>query len=181
LTSAGIQKRYLAAVERRSRVDVYVEYILINVNGNEKYDNINPINVDASTQSKVKESKVTSMSGKPDVKPIFDYLNQRTGRRYRPTSANSAHAVARMKDGHTLADFKAVIDGRLKAWGGDPKMAEYLRPETLFGTKFDSYLATAFAPTTVSSATEGWECPTCHKTNTHTGGMCVYCKGARES
>jgi len=29
-------------------------------------------------------------------------------------------------------------------------------------------------------ATEGWECPTCKRVNTHTGGMCVYCKGARE-
>ena len=26
------------------------------------------------------------------------------------------------------------------AWGDDPKMSAYLRPETLFGPKFESYL-----------------------------------------
>ena len=37
-------------------------------------------------------------------------------------------------------DFKKVIDNKAKAWMGDSKMSQYLRPETLFGTKFESYL-----------------------------------------
>ena len=44
-----------------------------------------------------------------------------------------------MSDGFTLADFKAVIDKKVKDWNGT-KMQEYLRPETLFGAKFESYL-----------------------------------------
>jgi hypothetical protein len=48
---------------------------------------------------------------------------------------------ARINDGHHFSDFQRVIDAKVKQWWSDPKMAEYIRPETLFGTKFDSYLA----------------------------------------
>ena len=37
-------------------------------------------------------------------------------------------------------DFEKVIDAKYREWHGSPKMSKYLRPETLFGTKFDSYL-----------------------------------------
>ena len=37
-------------------------------------------------------------------------------------------------------DFEKVIDAKYREWHGSAKMAKYLRPETLFGTKFDSYL-----------------------------------------
>jgi uncharacterized phage protein (TIGR02220 family) len=50
---------------------------------------------------------------------------------------------ARVRDGFTLDDFKAVIDAKVAQWGEDEKMAEYLRPETLFGTKFEGYLQNA--------------------------------------
>ena len=38
-----------------------------------------------------------------------------------------------------MEDFKAVIDYKVSEWKGT-KMEDYLRPETLFGTKFESYL-----------------------------------------
>jgi hypothetical protein len=44
-----------------------------------------------------------------------------------------------MEDGYTLDDFKAVIDNRCGHWKGTD-MEQYLRPETLFGTKFEGYL-----------------------------------------
>ena len=55
LTSAGIQKRYLNAVERRKVVDLIKEYIIADIN--EINVNINWINTRSGTQSKVKESK----------------------------------------------------------------------------------------------------------------------------
>ena len=37
-------------------------------------------------------------------------------------------------------DFKKVIDVKSLEWNKDPKMCKYLRPETLFGNKFEGYL-----------------------------------------
>ena len=39
----------------------------------------------------------------------------------------------------TVDDFKVVIDKKVKGWKGT-NMEMYLRPETLFGTKFEGYL-----------------------------------------
>jgi hypothetical protein len=44
-----------------------------------------------------------------------------------------------MNEGFTVGDFKKVIDNKTAEWL-DTKMEQYLRPETLFGTKFESYL-----------------------------------------
>jgi hypothetical protein len=56
LTSTGIQKRFISAVERRKDVEMIKQYIIVDINLIN--DNINLINTDISTQSKVKESKV---------------------------------------------------------------------------------------------------------------------------
>ena len=40
----------------------------------------------------------------------------------------------------TEEDFKIVIDKKYEAWHDDKDMAQYLRPETLFSNKFESYL-----------------------------------------
>ena len=74
-------------------------------------------------------------------KDVIDYLNQKAGTQFKDKSKDSRrHIKARFDEGYTLDDFKAVIDGRVKAWKGDAKMSEYLRPATLFGPKFESYL-----------------------------------------
>lgn len=74
---------------------------------------------------------------------IVGYLNEKTGSSYKPTTkATQSHIKARWREGFRLEDFKAVIDNMTEKWGNDPKMSQYLRPETLFGTKFESYLNT---------------------------------------
>ena len=74
-------------------------------------------------------------------KDIVDYLNLKAGTKFRDQSKDSRkHIKARFDEGFTLDDFKKVIDGRCAAWKGDAKMSEFLRPSTLFGTKFESYL-----------------------------------------
>ena len=55
LTSTGIQKRFLSAIERRKDVEMIKQYIIVDINLIN--DNINLVNIDISTQSKVKESK----------------------------------------------------------------------------------------------------------------------------
>ena len=73
-------------------------------------------------------------------KEIIDYLNSKTGKKYRDNvQKNRSLIKARWSEGYRLEDFKQVIDNMVKDWSGT-KYAKYLRPETLFGTKFDGYL-----------------------------------------
>lgn len=72
---------------------------------------------------------------------IVSYLNQKTGKKFNPKSKVTVkHIRARLSEGHGVDDFKTVIDNKCAKWLNDPKMSDYLRPETLFGTKFESYL-----------------------------------------
>ncbi len=83
-----------------------------------------------------------------DMRPAaaIDYLNQVTGSRYQKTDTNCGYANARISEGADLDDLKAVIDFKAAEWAGDPQMAQYLRPQTLFGPqKFPGYLAAAKA------------------------------------
>lgn len=74
-------------------------------------------------------------------KDVIDYLNDKIGARYKASSAINKRLIdARVKEGYTLDDFKRVIDNKVFSWSQDQKMSKYLRPQTLFGTKFESYL-----------------------------------------
>lgn len=84
------------------------------------------------------------MSLTKEIETIIDTLNSVCGTKYRPTTkATQRYITARLKEGFTLDDFRHVICFKNDQWGTDPKMMEYLRPETLFGTKFESYLQAA--------------------------------------
>lgn len=72
---------------------------------------------------------------------VVSYLNQKTGKQYKASSGKTQTLIkARVNEGFTVEDFKQVIDNKCAEWGRDDKMQQYLRPETLFGTKFESYL-----------------------------------------
>ena len=74
------------------------------------------------------------------IKEIIAYLNDKLGTRYSTNSKKSTtHISARFNEGYKVEDFKLVIDQKYKDWF-NTEYAEYLRPETLFGTKFESYL-----------------------------------------
>lgn len=85
---------------------------------------------------------------------IIGYLNEKTGKAYKSTSRKTRSAIhARLEEGFRPEDFKAVIDRKCIDWLGDPKMEEFLRPETLFGTKFESYLNAGGNHGTIAGAT----------------------------
>ena len=72
---------------------------------------------------------------------IVEYLNEKTNSQYRPTAKKTQSLIrARYNDGFVIDDFKIVIDTKSAEWLNDSKMSKFLRPETLFGTKFESYL-----------------------------------------
>ena len=95
-------------------------------------------------EQSIRQSKDT-LSGKPDPAPIvrevIDYLNMQTGKHFKASSkATARHIKARVAEGFALDDFKRVIDTKTAQWLNDSKMSAYLRPETLFGSKFEGYL-----------------------------------------
>ena len=74
-------------------------------------------------------------------KEIIDYLNLKTNSNYKYTTKKTQTLInTRLKESFTLEDFKKVIDKKVSDWAEDGKMSKFLRPETLFGTKFESYL-----------------------------------------
>jgi len=80
------------------------------------------------------------LSGKPDALAVLDYLNTQAGRNYKPVKANLSLIAARLSEA-SIDECRAVIDAKVAEWQHDPKMAGYLRPETLFGAvKFAGYL-----------------------------------------
>lgn len=73
-------------------------------------------------------------------KYIVDYLNQKAGTNYKSTSKKTKTCIhARLEEGFSVDDFKIVIDKKCNDWL-NTDFEQYLRPETLFGTKFESYL-----------------------------------------
>lgn len=71
---------------------------------------------------------------------IVSYLNERAGTNFKATTAKTKSAInARLAEGFKLEDFKTVIDKKCAEWIGT-ELQKYLRPETLFGTKFEGYL-----------------------------------------
>jgi uncharacterized phage protein (TIGR02220 family) len=74
-------------------------------------------------------------------KQIVEELNQKTGKQYRwNTTETKALIRARLNDGFSPEDFKKVIFIKAKQWLGDEKFSPYLRPKTLFSSKFEDYL-----------------------------------------
>ena len=141
--------KYVYGTKQVSKRYIYINDTPISQNANRCKSN----GYDPVSQNTKEELSTTSNNNTRDIntlsrnstrtpyKEIIDYLNEKTGREYKHTAkANQRVIKARMNEGYTLEDFKTVIDKKSVKWNDDVKMKEYLRPETLFGTKFDRYL-----------------------------------------
>ena len=129
------------------------------------YNKNSSINNSSINDSSI-NNNIVENSEKCDMKvitEIVDYLNEKAHKNYRSNNkATMRHINARLKEGRTLSDFKQVIDNRCATWLGTD-MEQYLRPGTLFGSKFEDYL-NAPAPKLrgsdgriLSDETNGWE------------------------
>ena len=104
---------------------------------NEEYKEDKNIKNEEEREESKNEKKDTHLS---ERKQIIDYLNQKLGARYRHGSGlNKKYINARLNEGYTVDDFCEVIDKKCDEWQGTER-EKYLRPETLFGNKFESYL-----------------------------------------
>jgi uncharacterized phage protein (TIGR02220 family) len=90
----------------------------------------------------MKESAVNSSVKKViPYDEIIGYLNDKTGKNFKLSSIKTRELIhTRFGEGFTLEDFNRVIDLKSVEWKQDSAWNKFLRPETLFGTKFESYL-----------------------------------------
>jgi uncharacterized phage protein (TIGR02220 family) len=113
-------------------------------------------NADA-TQSPTKQINVNKRKNNKGVSAavfnqIASVLNDATGKHFKATGSALVKGVrARLSEGFTVSDIETVIKSKAAQWGSDDKMSAYLRPETLFGNKFESYLNEAGGPVEVST------------------------------
>lgn len=107
---------------------------------------------DADGVSAPKQAKKAKLA--QDAKLVIDYLNAKTGSKYRYSKSSTRHILARLGEGFSVDDCKSVIDKKCNEWLTDPKMQQYLRPETLFAGKFESYLNQPAAPPRASGDRE---------------------------
>lgn len=76
-----------------------------------------------------------------EIKEIIDYLNLKADTKFRYNTKDTIkHINARLKEGYTIDDFKYVIDVKVSQWKDDATMCGYIRPQTLFGIKMESYV-----------------------------------------
>ena len=73
-------------------------------------------------------------------KSIIGRMNEILGRKFGNKVSTQKIILARWREGKREQDFEDVCIIKQAQWKDDPKLAVYLRPETLFGTKMDSYL-----------------------------------------
>ena len=98
-------------------------------------------NTRVNNKNNILSSSHSTVSHADDYKTIIDYLNQKAGTNYWSTTQKTQRLInARFNEGFSVDDFKKVIDIKVSQWSKDSKMSKYLRPETLFGTKFEGYL-----------------------------------------
>lgn len=72
---------------------------------------------------------------------VLSHLNDRAGTHYRTDAADSVRLISELHHkGYTAEQMIDVVDKKVAAWLGDPKVEQYLRPSTLFGPKFEQYL-----------------------------------------
>ena len=109
--------------------------ITINNNGN----NVKNVN---NGKKKIDSAKYRTMLREQ----IIYYLNTTANKDYKPETPLTIKLInLRLKEGYSLDDFKKVIDVKNEEWRDkitkDGKnMEDWLRPQTLFGNKFESYL-----------------------------------------
>ena len=78
---------------------------------------------------------------------VITQLNKKANKKFKATTKKTVACInARLNEGFLEDDFYKVIEIKSKTWLHDPEMNRYLRPETLFGNKFESYLNENYEP-----------------------------------
>ena len=126
--------------QRRHRENVKALQCHADVTPSSQNHNARDKSIEIESKSKSKRNKTYCPSLPSVAEDIVTFLNSTVGSNYKSTTGKTRKLIAaRIAEGFTVDDFKAVITKKAKEWQGTD-MAQYLRPETLFGTKFEGYL-----------------------------------------
>ena len=127
---------------KESTLKITIKQQLFNNNVTNKSEQLQQVEGGKQQQS---NNNVTTLSKKKEkdnniYSLVIDYLNKKANTNYRPTTKNTQSFInARVKEGYTVEDFKKVIDSKSREWL-NTDFEKYLRPATLFGSKFENYL-----------------------------------------
>lgn len=134
----NLDKLEQAKEKNRQRVAAHRERQKLLAGGND-YCNVTPVTSNDVDKDK-EEDKEKDKIKKEIYSAIISHLNKKANTNYRASSrVTQGHINARLAEGYAIEDFKTVIDKKVTEWIGTD-MEKYLRPETLFGSKFESYL-----------------------------------------
>lgn len=100
--------------------------------------------VNETTNKTVKCTLEKELTKKSNEKDIYDLvigrLNLCAKKNFKSTIPKTRSFIkARLREKFTVEDFYTVIDNKVAQWMGTDKEI-YLRPQTLFGTRFEGYL-----------------------------------------
>lgn len=127
--------------ERQKRVALQCNVDVTKCNTEIEIDKEKEIDKDINNIYIVEQS-TTPPKLSSNCNEIIKYLNQKIGTNYKCTTKKTQTLIrARINEGFIEEDFKKVIDNKCQEWLGT-EWEKFLRPETLFGTKFESYLNT---------------------------------------
>lgn len=127
-----------------------------NQMGNQKVDQ-NPILL-AKSESEISTYNTPISTPQPTMKEpaprvmfigeALEVFTEVTGRACLIPSAEVSFDLTKIFDaGYSIDDVRMVCEQQQAEWGADPKRQKWLRPHTLFGEKFEGYLAAAKAGT----------------------------------
>lgn len=136
-------KKYLTEVlKNRDTVSIPYPYPIDKEEIQEGY----PMDTSVTVTGTVTGSDVDTVSGTDTESDgiyinIINHLNEKAGTGYKSTTPKTRQLIkARLNEEFKETDFYQVIDTKVKEWKNNKDMKQFLRPETLFGTKFESYL-----------------------------------------
>lgn len=111
----------------------------------ESESEISTYNLPNSTPQPIKESPTPRALFIGEALKVFTEV---TGRACLIPSAEVSFDLTKIFDaGYSIGDVRMVCEQQQAEWGADPKRQKWLRPHTLFGQKFEGYLAAAKAGT----------------------------------
>jgi uncharacterized phage protein (TIGR02220 family) len=137
------EEKYKKTVEARKQAGSMggKQRVANQANASKSKQNIaNQADSDSKNKNKSDSKSVSDSNYKYTIVEIIFHLNSILKTNYKSSSQKTSSLIkARLSDGFTLDDFKQVHMIKYAEWNGTD-MQKFLRPETLYGNKFESYL-----------------------------------------
>ncbi|HBB28308.1 MAG TPA: hypothetical protein DC000_03490 [Clostridiales bacterium] len=125
----------------------------LQCNNNATFPKQNETKCNTEIEKDIETEKEKRDKNNTYIVEILDYLNKKINSSYKSSTNKTKDLIkARIQEGFTIDDFKTVIDKKSNEWIGT-EWEKYLRPSTLFGAKFESYLNQVNAATNKSRST----------------------------